>query len=104
MTKWHQSTSGYCSPPLINLQNPTSAPAISTSKKRDLLIRELLTNIADAGDIPFDALAVAARDIPFLITIAQDIRKAILRARNTALGIDEILTKVLQLVWPLIEA
>jgi len=44
------------------------APANSTSEKRDLLIRELLTNIAKADDIPFDVPAVAARDIPFLAT------------------------------------
>jgi len=63
-------TGGYYSPPLIDLQNPTGTPASSTSKKRDLLIRELLTNTANAGDIAFDALAVALRDIPFPVTIA----------------------------------
>jgi hypothetical protein len=104
MTRWHQSTGGYRSPPLIDPQNPTGAPANGISEKRDLLIRELLTNTADAGDIPFDAPAVAARDIPFPATAAQDIRKAILGAGNTAPGIDEIPTKVLQLAWPLIES
>ena len=97
MTKWHQSTGRYRTPPLIDPRNPTGAPANSTCEKRDLLIRELLTNTADAGDILFDAPAVAARDVPFLVTTAQDIRKAILGARNTAPGIDEIPTKVLQL-------
>jgi Endonuclease-reverse transcriptase len=104
MTKWHQSTGRYRSPPLIDPQNPTGAPANNASEKRDLLIRELLTNTADAGDVSFDAPAVAARDIPFPATTAQDIRKAILGAGNTAPGTDEIPTKVLQLAWPLIES
>jgi hypothetical protein len=73
------------------------APTNSTSEKRDLLIRELLTNTANVGDISFDAPAIAVRDVPFPITTAQDIRKAILGAGNTALGINEIPTKVLQL-------
>src|SRR5436190_16111778 len=87
MTKWHQSTGRYHSPPLTDLQNPMGTPAISTSEKRDLLIRELLTNTADAGNISFDAPAIAARDIPFPVTMAQDICKAILGAGNTAPGI-----------------
>ena len=103
MTKWHQSTGGYCSPPLTDPQNSTSVPAKSTSEKRDLLVRELLTNIAEAGNISFDTPAVAVRDIIFPETTVQDIQKAILGAGNTAPGIDEISTKVLQLAWPLIE-
>jgi hypothetical protein len=63
-------TSGYYSPPLIDPQNPIGAPTNSTSEKRDLLIRELLTNTANVGDISFDALAIAARDVLFPITIA----------------------------------
>jgi hypothetical protein len=70
MTKWHQLTSGYYSPPLIDLQNPIGAPTNSTSEKRDLLIKELLTNTANVGDISFDALAIVARDVLFLTTTA----------------------------------
>ena len=88
-------TNRYYSPFLINLQNFTGIPTISTSKKKDLLIRELFINIANASDILFNILAIVARDILFLATMAQDICKAILGAGNIALGIDEIPTKVL---------
>jgi hypothetical protein len=76
---------------VIDPQNPTGAPANSTSEKKDLLIRELLTNTAEAGDIPFDTPVVVARDIPFLVITAQDIRKIILGAGNITPGIDKIL-------------
>ena len=103
MTKWHQSTGGYRSPPLIDPQDPTSPPAKSIEEKRALLIKELLTNTAEAGDILYDSSAVAPRDILFPRTTLEDIRKSILGAGNTAPGIDEIPTKVLQLAWPQIE-
>jgi hypothetical protein len=60
-----------------------------------LLIKELLTNIAEAGDIPHDSLIVVSRDILFLETTLKDIRKSILGAGNIAPGVDEIPTKVL---------
>ena len=104
MTKWHQSTSNFRSPPLVDLQDPTGTPAKSTNEKRDLLVKELLTNSAEAGDILFDVPMVASRNISFPEITAQDIREAILKAGNTAPGLNEIPTKVLQLAWPLIEA
>jgi hypothetical protein len=103
MTKWHQSTGGYRSPPLLDPQDLTSPPAKSIKEKRALLIKELLTNTAEAGDIPYDTPAVAHRDILFPLTTLEDIRKSILGASNTAPGIDEIPTRVLQLAWPQIE-
>jgi endonuclease/exonuclease/phosphatase (EEP) superfamily protein YafD len=104
MTKWHQSTGNYRSPPLIDPQDPTAIPANSISEKRELLIKELLTNSAEAGDIPFDSPTVKCREIPFPEITVHDIRKSILKTGNTAPGIDEITTKVLQLAWPLIES
>ena len=103
MTKWHQSTGTYRTPPLVDPQGLTSPPATSIEEKRDLLVRELLTNNAEAGDIPFDSPSTAVRNIQFPPVTAQDIRKSILGAGNTAPGMDEIPTKILQAAWPLIE-
>jgi hypothetical protein len=104
MTKWHQSTGSYRTPPLIDPQQPASLPARSVEEKRALLIKELLTNTAEAGDIPSSSLAVAARSIPFPPITPEDVRKSILGAGNTALGMDEIPTPVLRLAWPQIES
>jgi hypothetical protein len=72
----------------------------SIEEKRALLIRELLTNTAKAGDIPGSSLAVMARSILFPLITPKDVRKLILGAGNTALGIDEIPTPILRLAWP----
>jgi hypothetical protein len=77
-----------------------SLPARSIEEKRALLIKELLTNTAEAGDIPGSSLAVTARSILFPLITPEDVRKLILGAGNTALGIDEIPTPILRLAWP----
>ncbi len=97
MTKWHQSTGTFRSPPLVDPQDPTKYSVVSTDEKRTQLIKELLTNTAEVGDIPFDSPATAPRTIQFPETTAQDIRKAILKAGNTAPGIDDIPTNILNL-------
>jgi len=104
MTQWHQSTGNFRSPLLIDPQSPSAPPAISTEEKRALLVKELLTNSAEAGDIPFNSPVTAIRAVEFPEIIVQDVRKAVLKAGNTAPGADEIPTKVLQLAWPWIEA
>jgi len=96
MTKWHKSTGTYRSPPFKDPQNPTHSLAIDTSDKRDILVRNLLSNTAEAGDIPFDAPVVPVRSINFPAITTADIRKAILKAGNTAPGQDEITTAILQ--------
>src|SRR5438045_2658 len=73
MTKWHQSTGNFQSPPLVDPQDPTGTPAKSTNEKRDLLVKELLTNSAEAGDILFDVPMVASRNISFPEITAQDV-------------------------------
>jgi hypothetical protein len=60
------------------LQALIAALAISIKQKRALLVKELLTNIAKARDIPFNTLAIALKSIPFLEIIAEDICKSIL--------------------------
>jgi hypothetical protein len=95
MTKWHQSTGSFRSPPLTDPQAPTRAPAESIEQKRALLVKELLTNTAKAGDIVFNTLVVALKSIPFPETTLEDIRKSILQAGNIAPKVDEILTRVL---------
>jgi hypothetical protein len=104
MTKWHQSMGSYRSPPLIGPQQPASLPARSIEEKQALLIKELLTNTAKAGDIPGSSPAVTAQSIPFPLITPKDIYKSILGAGNTALGMDEIPMPVLWLAWPQIKS
>ena len=73
MTKWHQSTGTYRSPPFADPLNPTMGLVASIEDKRDILVRNLLTNTAEAGDIPFDSPITAVRDIPFPPILEQDI-------------------------------
>ncbi|KAJ8066801.1 hypothetical protein OCU04_004188 [Sclerotinia nivalis] len=101
MTKWHQSAGTYRTPPLVDPLDHSLATTIQT--KRDLLINNLLTNTAEVNDIPFDSPSTSIRSIAFPAITIQDIQTAILRTGNTAPGIDEIPTKILQLAWPLIE-
>jgi hypothetical protein len=67
----------------------------SIEEKQALLIKELLINMVKAGDILGSSLVVAARSILFPLIIPKDVRKLILGAGNTALGIDEIPTPIL---------
>src|SRR5271165_1044939 len=86
MTKWHKSTGAYRSPPFTDPQNPSIGLAADIDKKRDILVRNLLTNTAEVGDIPFDSPTTATRNIEFPPVTVTDIRKAILGAGNTTLG------------------
>jgi hypothetical protein len=65
-------------------------------EKRELLVVELLTSKAKASDIPLNIPTIATRCIDFPLIIAEDVRKAIIEANNTALGIDEVPTTILQ--------
>jgi hypothetical protein len=103
MTKWHKSIGAYRSPPFTDPQNPHLGLAASIIEKREILVRNLLSNTAEAGDIPFDSPIIAARKIDFPPITAADIRKAILEAGNTAPGLDEIPITILKVAWPQIE-
>src|SRR5438045_1509558 len=103
MTKWHKTTSAYCSPPFTDPQNLHLGLAASMEEKQDILVRNLLTNTAKAGDIPFNSPTMATRKINSPPITVADICKAILKAGNTAPGLDEIPTAVLKVAWPLIE-
>ena len=103
MTKQHKSTSTYQSPPFKDLQNLTHSLVADTLDKRDILIQNLLSNTAEARDIPFDAPVALVRSINFLAITTADICKAILGASNTALGQDKISTTILQAAQPVIE-
>jgi hypothetical protein len=95
MTKWHQSTSIYRSPPLKDPSHSDNPPAKSIEEKRELLVAELLINKAEAGDIPPDTLTAATRHIDFPPITAEDARKAVIEAGNTAPRADEVPTAIL---------
>ncbi|KAF7174223.1 hypothetical protein CNMCM6106_008360 [Aspergillus hiratsukae] len=103
ISKWHKSVGSYRSPPLNDPLRPDNPPAVSIQEKRDLLVRNLLQNTAEAGDIPLDCPAVPRAALPFPeITMAQ-VEKAILKAGNTAPGEDELSTNILKIAWPMIK-
>jgi len=63
--------------------------------KHKILVYNLLSNIAKAGDIPFNSLMILACQINFPPIIAINIYKAILKAGNTAPSLNEIPTTIL---------
>src|SRR5271165_971811 len=103
MTKWYKSIGAYCSPPFKDLENPNAGLAADINKKQGILICNLFTNFAEVGDIPFNSPTAATCKIAFPPITAAETCKAILKARNTALGLDEIPTAVLRVAWPIIE-
>src|SRR5271165_7041599 len=90
MTKWHKSTRAYCSPLFADLQNPYLGLAVGIEEKRDILLCNLLTNLAKVSDIPFDSSTAATCKIDFFSVTVTDICKSILGARNTTSSLDEI--------------
>jgi hypothetical protein len=104
MIKWHKFTRSDCSPPLFDPMNPKAPKAVTLSAKRKVLIRNLLQNIAEVGDIPLNSPAVPYALLPFLEITDVEIYNAVLGAGNTAPGKDEIPTLVLKVGWPLIKS
>ncbi|POS86259.1 hypothetical protein EPUL_003611 [Erysiphe pulchra] len=92
IVKWHKSRGTYRSSPLIDPRSSENPPATSPTGKSKALIRNLLTNHSEIGDIPIDAPAVPCRSLPFPSIKIEDIRYSILNAGNTAPGPDEIST------------
>src|SRR5271157_2356727 len=90
MTKWHKSTRAYCSPLFADLQNPHLGLAAKIEEKCDILLCNLLTNLAEVGNIPFDSSTAATCKIDFSPVTVTDICKFILGARNTTSSLDEI--------------
>src|SRR5271157_660023 len=100
MTKWHKSTRAYYSPSFADLQNPHLGLAARIKEKRDILLYNLFTNLAEVSNIPFDSPTAATCKIDFPPVTVTDIRKSILGAGNTTPGLDEIPTAVLKTAWP----
>lgn len=93
----------YRSPPLKDPLRPDEPPAVSTQEKRDLLVRNLLQNTAEAGDIPLDCPAVPQAALPFPEITMVQVERAILKAGNTAPGEDELQTNIFKVARPLIK-
>src|SRR5271165_5828632 len=96
MTKWHKSTGAYCSPLFADLQNPYLGLAARIEEKCNILLCNLLTNLAEVSNIPFNSPTAATCKIDFPSVTVTDICKSILGARNTTLSLDEIPTAVLK--------
>ena len=104
MTKWHKLIRAYYSPLFADLQNPHLGLAAGIEEKRDILLCNLFTNLAEVSNIPFNSPTAATCKIDFPPVIVTDICKFILGARNTTPGLDEIPTAVLKTASPLIES
>jgi hypothetical protein len=100
IAKWHKSVGSFRSPPLKDPLRPQAPLATTLEAKRDVLARNLLQNVAEAGDIPLCAPAVPAASLPFPEITEHEIERSILRAGNKTPGKDEIPTPILQLGWP----
>ncbi|KAI1007630.1 hypothetical protein K3495_g597 [Podosphaera aphanis] len=72
------------------------------AEKREIFAANLLVNLAEAGDIPLDAPSVSVRTLPFPPLSRQEVRDNLLKAGNTAPGLDEIPTAILGCAWPLV--
>lgn len=103
MAKWYKSTGSYRTPPLRDPLNPDEPPASTIEQKRGILIRNLLRNMAEAGDIPMDAPTVACRALPFPALTPECVFEAVCKAGNTAPGADGIPTAILRAAWSLIK-
>ncbi|EED11826.1 hypothetical protein TSTA_110060 [Talaromyces stipitatus ATCC 10500] len=103
MSKWHKSTGTFRSPPLRDPMRPNSFPAVAVHEKRDVLVRNLLQNLAEAGDIPLDSPAVPSTSLYFPDISMLQVEKSVLHAGNTAPGANEIPTCILKVAWHLIK-
>ncbi|KAI1001300.1 hypothetical protein K3495_g6896 [Podosphaera aphanis] len=102
LTKWHTPTGNFLSTPLKDPMFPYRPPATSLPEKREILLGNLLTILAEVGDIPLDAPTVATRSISFPPLCQDEVWESILKAGNTAPGDDEISTAILRIAWSLI--
>ncbi|EED11974.1 hypothetical protein TSTA_000510, partial [Talaromyces stipitatus ATCC 10500] len=75
---------------------------ITVHEKRDVLVRNLLQNSAEAGDIPLDS-PVPSTSLYFPDISMLQVEESVLQAGNTAPGADEIPTCILKVAWPLIK-
>jgi hypothetical protein len=76
-------------------QYPTRPLAKTLKEKRDLLVKELLVSVVETRDILNTVPLIAFRNIDFLAIIFEDVHKAVLKAKNTILGVNEILIAIL---------
>ena len=78
ITKWHQTTGSYHSPPLSDPQNPSAGLTANILGKCNILLQNLLTNISVMDDIPFDLPATAPQAIDFPPITPKTVHNAIL--------------------------
>ncbi|KAI0992726.1 hypothetical protein K3495_g15459, partial [Podosphaera aphanis] len=102
MTKWHKTMGSFRSPPLKDPRFPGKPPATGAAEKRAVLADNLLANLAQVADIPFDTPTAPSRAISFPPLTRQEVKDSVLRVGNTTPGIDEIPTAILRHAWPLV--
>lgn len=103
LTKRHKSIGKFHSAPLKDPEQPDTPLAITPTEKSEILMRNLLTNHAEVGDIPLDAASVPRALLPFPTVTLEEMETAVINAGNTAPEIDEIPTSTLKHAWPLIK-
>jgi hypothetical protein len=64
-------------------------------EKKELLVIELLISKAEVSNIPPDIPIITTYYIDFPLIIAEDIRKAIIKASNIAPSVNKVLIAIL---------
>lgn len=102
VSKWHKSKGQFRTPPLVDPLRSENEPAQTPEEKRDVILRNLLSNNTQTEDIPNRVPTVAHVSLPFPKFNEFEITEAILRVRSTTPGRDGISTALLRIAWPLI--
>ena len=97
MTKWARSLGQHRSPPMTGADGTT---AVSTAEKIALLRSSLLP--ADRAALDVEAAQIPATGDQWPPLSEWEVEEAILRAKNTAPGPDEVPPAALKLAWPVL--
>ena len=65
ISKWHKSRGNFCTPPLVDPLHPENEPAQTPEGKRDIILRNLLSDQIDVEDVSRDIPTVATSALPF---------------------------------------
>lgn len=100
---WAHSSGVYPSPTLVEPE--TGRHAVTPEEKRNVLAAALLNKCdPDAQDVPLTHLDPASGDraIHFPLVSWRETEQAVLGAKTSAPGIDNVPTSILKLAWPLV--
>lgn len=101
--KWHQTRRKYRYSPLRDPRHQDRPPTRNPEENKEILIINLLVNLAEVGDIPINFPTALRCSLPFPKLITKEIQNSLLHAGNTAPGEDEISVAIMRHSWPYIK-